>query len=592
MPGESVRSRLTMQRSLASLLSPALILWFFASAAPAAAVPQQHLEVPAADDGLPGEGTIRRYEWFKNLWNKKRTQWATEVEKDQGAVVFLGDSITQGWGPDMGASFPTLKVANRGISGDTTRGMLVRMQEDVLALNPSAVVMLMGTNDLEEGDSPEEVAANVGAIVERLHAHDADLPILLCKVFPSSARMRRPAAAIRKINELCTAAVAGNERVTIVDTWSIFADDNGDAKKVEFPDLLHPNDLGYAKWADALRPAFANAGLEHPNAVVWEGESGVGKGKHIVFVAGDHEYRGEETLPALARILAKNHGFKCTFLVTTDPETGFIQPGSNHITGLEALATADLFVCFTRFQAFADDQMQHIEDYLATGKPVLGLRTATHGFKGLKGKFAKYNEGYKGPEEKWRFGFGEAILGEHWVGHFGRNHKQSSNLVLEDDQREHPILRGVKEPHAQCGGYVGHPYDGTVLARGQVLDGMTPDSPATKNEKQQTRHAVAWIRNYDAGKPSSRVFATTHGASEDILSDDFRRMLLNAHFWCLGMEDQIKADHPIGFVGAYNPSTFSFGGYRRGVKPSDLAGWDAPIYDASKPTRDPKKQKK
>ena len=78
--------------------------------------------------------------------------------------------------------------------------------------------------------------------------------------------------------------------------------------------------------------------------------------------------------------------------------------------------------------------MQHIDDYLATGKPVMGLRTSTHGFKGLKGKFAKYNEGYNGNEKEWKAGFGEAILGEHWVGHYGRNHKQSSRLLLEKDQ--------------------------------------------------------------------------------------------------------------------------------------------------------------
>ena len=96
----------------------------------------------------------------------------------------------------------------------------------------------------------------------------------------------------------------------------------------------------------------------HPNRVVWEGDKGPGKGKHIVFIAGDHEYRGEESLPALARIMAEHYGFKCSFFVTTDPKDGTFKPGSNHITGLEALKTADLMVLFTRFQAFGDDQMR------------------------------------------------------------------------------------------------------------------------------------------------------------------------------------------------------------------------------------------
>jgi type 1 glutamine amidotransferase len=313
----------------------------------------------------------------------------------------------------------------------------------------------------------------------------------------------------------------------------------------------------------------------HPNGVVWEGDEGPGKGKHIVFIAGDHEYRGEESLPALARIMAKHYGFKCSFFVTTNPKDGTINPGSNHITGLEALKTADLMVVFTRFQAFKDDQMQHIEDYLATGKPVIGLRTSTHGFKGLKGKFAKYNEGYNGAEKEWKAGFGEAILGEHWVGHYGRNHRQSSRLQLDEKQLEHPVLRGVKDVHTQCGGYNAHPREGsTVLARGQILNGMKFDSPP---DPSKNILPVAWVRNYKADDPKSRVFATTHGASEDILNEGFRRMLVNAHLWCLGMDDAIKAGSNVSFVGPYNPVTFNFGGYRKGVKPADIEGFDTPI---------------
>lgn len=321
---------------------------------------------------------------------------------------------------------------------------------------------------------------------------------------------------------------------------------------------------------------FVSSGLaDHPNRVVWEGEEGPGKGKHIVFIAGDHEYRGEETLPALARILAKRYGFKCTFLVTTDPKDGTIKPGSNHITGLEALKTADLMVLFTRFQAFEDEQMQHIEHYLDSGKPVVGLRTSTHGFKGLQGKFAKYNEGYSGEEQDWKGGFGEAILGEHWVGHYGRNHKQSSRLQLEEEQRDHPILRGVQDVHVQCGGYNAHPREGsTVLARGIILNGMEFDAEPDPNKEVLP---VAWVRHYQTDNPESRVFATTHGASEDILNEGFRRMLINAHLWCLGMEDAIQSENEVRFVGPYNPVTFRFGGYRKGVKPADLEGWDTPI---------------
>ena len=134
----------------------------------AADEPKASLAIPATDEGLPGAGPIRRYDWFKNLWTQKRTAWAGRVEQDQKSLVFLGDSITQGWGDDMGGSFPGVKVANRGISGDTTRGMLIRLKDDVLALNPTGIVMLMGTNDLEENAEPEVVAANFKLIIAEL----------------------------------------------------------------------------------------------------------------------------------------------------------------------------------------------------------------------------------------------------------------------------------------------------------------------------------------------------------------------------------------------------------------------------------------
>ena len=215
------------------------------------------VELPATDDGLPGAGPIRRYDWFKNLWTEKRSGWAKQVEKDQKSLVFLGDSITQGWGDDLGGSFPGVKVANRGISGDTTRGMLIRLKDDVLALNPAGVVLLMGTNDLEEKAEPETIAANLKLILAALKKHDAKMPVILCQVFPSSASKSRPADKIKQINSLYAAAVKGDPQVTLIETWTLFANEQGDAKAAEFPDLLHPNKAGYAKWAAALRPILA-----------------------------------------------------------------------------------------------------------------------------------------------------------------------------------------------------------------------------------------------------------------------------------------------------------------------------------------------
>jgi lysophospholipase L1-like esterase len=230
--------------------------------------------IPATDDGLPGAGPIRRAAWFQKLWERKRSGWATQVKQDQGALVFLGDSITQGWGEKMGGSFPGVKVANRGISGDTTRGVLIRLKGDVLSLNPSGVVILIGTNDLGDKAAPEVIAGNLKLIIAALKRHNAKMPIILCNTFPSSASKSRPADKIRKVNQLYFAAVKGDAQITVLDTWLLFADGNGDAKKAEFPDLLHPNKSGYAKWAAALRPLLATNGFLETKADAFKMESG------------------------------------------------------------------------------------------------------------------------------------------------------------------------------------------------------------------------------------------------------------------------------------------------------------------------------
>ena len=230
--------------------------------------------IPATDDGLPGAGPLRRYEWFQQLWRERRSTWSRQVEEDQHALVFLGDSITQGWGGGLGAAFPGIKVANRGISGDTTRGVLLRLGEDVLALDPAAVVLLIGTNDLEEGASPEMVAGNLKLILAGLEKHDRRMPIVLCQVFPSSATLKRPADRIKAINALYRAAVKNDPQITYLETWPLFADPSGDARADEFPDLLHPNEVGYAKWAQALRPVFATLGFSETSADPFSPEEG------------------------------------------------------------------------------------------------------------------------------------------------------------------------------------------------------------------------------------------------------------------------------------------------------------------------------
>jgi lysophospholipase L1-like esterase len=283
-----------------------------------------HFAIPATDDGLPGAGPIRRYEWFRKLWEQRRSGWAQQVQQDQGAVVLLGDSITQGWGDLPGKFLPGVKFANRGISGDTTRGVLIRLQEDVLSLNPSAVVLLIGTNDLEEGAEPETIAANLKLILAALKSHHSRMPIVLCQVFPSSATKKRPAAQIKKINQLYFAAVKGDPQVTFIETYPLFADAAGDAKTEEFPDLLHPNEAGYETWAAALRPILATLGFVETEPDPFTPETGfvsLFNGKDLTGWGFVTNQLDGQTASSDGRYLAKNG----RLVVTTPPEGSRIQ---------------------------------------------------------------------------------------------------------------------------------------------------------------------------------------------------------------------------------------------------------------------------
>jgi hypothetical protein len=314
--------------------------------------------------------------------------------------------------------------------------------------------------------------------------------------------------------------------------------------------------------------------------LVYQGAAGPGKDKHIVFIASDHEYKSEEALPALARILAKHHGFKCTVLFGVDAKTGEIKPGTSNIPGTDSLKTADLLVIFTRFQNLPAEQMQPIVDYLDRGGPVIGLRTATHGFQiPANSPFAKFDHAFKGDDFKG--GFGRQILGETWVGHYGPNHKSSTRLDIVTEKAQHPILRGVKDMWAEIGAYNAYPIEGSeVLAMAQPLEGMEPTSPADKSKKPM---AGAWVRTYKSksGK-EGRVFASTYGASGDLVNEGFRRMLVNACFWATGLEDAIKPDAAISFVGPFRPTWHGKTKRASGVTPEDLAGWDSPIWPEKK----------
>lgn len=302
--------------------------------------------------------------------------------------------------------------------------------------------------------------------------------------------------------------------------------------------------------------------------IVLEGGSGPGKGKHIVLISGDQEYRSEEAIPQLARMLNKHHGFKCTILFTVDPKDGTVNPNINNVPGLEALKTADLMVIFTRFLNLPDDQMQHVADYVAAGKPVVGLRTSTHAFNGIPAKspHAKFNNGsgVKG----WEGGFGKVVLGEQWVNHHGAHGREGTRGIVAKGQEKHPILKGI-----DAGAIFGTtdvytvklplPGDSVPLVLGEVTETLKPDSKALVGKKNDPMMPVAWTKTYKGDGDQNeakvgRVFTTTMGASEDLQWEGTRRLIVNGCFWAAGLEAAIPAKTNVELVGEFKPTRFYF----------------------------------
>ncbi|MDP3467928.1 MAG: ThuA domain-containing protein [Daejeonella sp.] len=308
----------------------------------------------------------------------------------------------------------------------------------------------------------------------------------------------------------------------------------------------------------------------NPQWVVYQGNEGPGKGKHIVFVSGDEEYRSEEGLPMLAKILAERHGFKCTVLFAVDPKTNNIDPDNQtNIPGLEHLKTADLMVMLLRFRELPDEQMKHIVDYTNAGKPIVALRTSTHAFSYSRNKenpYAKYS--YNSKIKGWEGGYGKQVLGETWINHHGVHAKEGTRALINGLVKDHAILRGVKDiwTPTDVYGILGLPNDAQVLIFGQTTMGMSSTSPLSYEKSVMP---VAWIRNYSsASGKKAKIFTTTMGASIDLISEDLRRLIVNACYWSIGMENLIPAQNNVQVVGDYNPTMFGFGKYQRGLSPS------------------------
>ncbi len=313
------------------------------------------------------------------------------------------------------------------------------------------------------------------------------------------------------------------------------------------------------------------------NWVVYQPGEGPGKGKHIVLISGDEEYRSEEGLPMLGLILAAKHGFKCTVLFAVNKSSGEIDPNtSDNIPGLDALDDADLMIILTRFRNLPADQMKHIDAYLEAGKPVIGLRTATHAFNIGDDKSPSARWHWQSKVDGFEGGFGRIVLGETWISHHGNHGSQSTRGVVAKGEEANPIVRGCEDvwgPTDVYGVRLPLPGDSKPLILGQVLSGMKPTDKPVDGKQNDPLLPVAWTKTYKIGASgkTGKAFCTTMGASQDLESEGLRRLIVNAAYWALNMENQIPARADVGIVGEYHPTRFGFNGFKRGVKPADYA---------------------
>lgn len=327
--------------------------------------------------------------------------------------------------------------------------------------------------------------------------------------------------------------------------------------------------------------ALAASYAAEPHNTPWltfPGGDGPGKGKRIVLISAEQEYRSEQSMPMLAKILSQHHGFDCTVLFGVN-ERGEVDPTmpvypekgkeaefrEHHIPGLEHLASADLVIFFTRLLTLPQTEQQQIVDYIDSGKPLIALRTANHGFRGpLPYKI-------HGKQVRW----GEDILGGSFLNHHGRWHADSTRGFFDKEHAQHPILTGVTDIWGDSDVYRTYkegtnlPAECTALVWGQPLMGRKPDD--LPNDKLEPL-PVAWVKPWQTsdGK-TARVFHCTMGSGIDLKSPGLRRLVINSTYWCIGMEESISATRSVEIVGSYEPLESGFNYDEIGVKPRPIS---------------------
>ena len=324
-------------------------------------------------------------------------------------------------------------------------------------------------------------------------------------------------------------------------------------------------------------PALAHPVPESEQWLTYPGGEGPGKGKHIVLIAADQEYRSEQSMPMMAKVLSTHHGFDCTVLFGVN-EKGEVDPTMpvypekgkesefkpHHIPGLEHLATADLVIFFPRLLTLPVNETELIVKYIDSGKPFIALRTANHGFRSpLPYKI-------NGKQVNW----GDEVLGGAFRGHHGRWQADSTRGIIVEEEKSHPILTGVTDIWGNSDVYRTYkegtslPADCTALVWGQPLMGRQPDDePNTKLEPLP----VAWFKTWQTSEgKSARVFHSTMGSGSDLESAGLRRLIINAVYWGIGMESAIHTSSKVDIVGDYKPLKSGFNYAEIGVVPKPV----------------------
>ncbi|MFT5191538.1 MAG: hypothetical protein ACI9DF_004044 [Verrucomicrobiales bacterium] len=323
----------------------------------------------------------------------------------------------------------------------------------------------------------------------------------------------------------------------------------------------------------ALLVLFAHShAADSPLWLDYPGGDGPGRGKCIVLIAADQEYRSEQSMPMMAKILSKHHGFDCTVLFAVN-EKGEVDPTmpvypkkgkefkEHHIPGLDQLASADLVIFFARLLTLPMPEREGIVKYIDSGKPIIALRTANHGFH------AALPYKINGKQVNW----GNDVLGGSFMGHHGRWHADSTRGTLVPEQKDHPILVGVSDIWGKSDVYRTYkegtslPEGCTALVWGQPLTGRNHDDPPNKELEPLP---VAWFKNWKTSKDkSARVFHSTMGSGHDLKNPGLRRLIVNAAYWGMGMEAGITATGSVDIVGTYKPLESGFNYEALGVIP-------------------------